>query len=186
MRDFLKGLELDKETIDSIMAEHGKFITESKEKAVELQNEIIELKKGVSEKDTKISELETKVSDIETVNTKLTELQTKYDTDTTNLKDQLSSKDYEYKVKEKVSGLKFTSESAKKLFINDLLTNKLEMENEDIKGFDDYVKTFKETDPSAFESNQKKPVFAGKTGNEPVKTDGKLSYTELCEMYPAE
>ena len=33
MREFLKGLELDKETIDTIMAEHGKLLTTSKEAA---------------------------------------------------------------------------------------------------------------------------------------------------------
>ena len=40
MREFLKGLELDKETIDTIMAEHGKLITESKEETSKLEKEI--------------------------------------------------------------------------------------------------------------------------------------------------
>ena len=31
MREFLRGLELDEETIDTIMAEHGKIITKLKE-----------------------------------------------------------------------------------------------------------------------------------------------------------
>lgn len=32
MREFLKGLELDDETVDTIMAEHGKLVTKDKEK----------------------------------------------------------------------------------------------------------------------------------------------------------
>lgn len=40
MREFLKGLELDKETIDTIMAEHGKLITEAKEQILELKTQI--------------------------------------------------------------------------------------------------------------------------------------------------
>ena len=31
MREFLKGLELDSELIDTIMAEHGKLVTKDKE-----------------------------------------------------------------------------------------------------------------------------------------------------------
>lgn len=52
MREFLKGLELDKETINTIMAEHGKLITESKE-------EITELKDNVKTYEAKIKEIET-------------------------------------------------------------------------------------------------------------------------------
>ena len=52
MREFLKGLELDKETINTIMAEHGKLITESKE-------EIIALKDNIKTYEAKIKEIET-------------------------------------------------------------------------------------------------------------------------------
>lgn len=46
MREFLKGLDLDKDTINTIMAEHGKLITEAKEKLKEYEDEIAELKKS--------------------------------------------------------------------------------------------------------------------------------------------
>lgn len=49
MREFLKGLDLDKETIDTIMAEHGKLITEARE-------QIMELKDQVNEYQTKLDE----------------------------------------------------------------------------------------------------------------------------------
>lgn len=62
MREFLKGLELDKETIDTIMAEHGKLITEAKEKTQNLENK-------VKEYEGKISELSSKAGD----NTKVQE-----------------------------------------------------------------------------------------------------------------
>lgn len=44
MREFLKGLDLDKETIDTIMAEHGKYITEAKEQIMDLKDEVQEYK----------------------------------------------------------------------------------------------------------------------------------------------
>lgn len=62
MREFLKGLELDKETIDTIMAEHGKLITEAKEKTQELENK-------VKDYETKIGELSSKAE----TNTKIQE-----------------------------------------------------------------------------------------------------------------
>lgn len=40
MREFLRGLELDKETIDTIMAEHGKLITEAKEEIMNLKQQV--------------------------------------------------------------------------------------------------------------------------------------------------
>lgn len=44
MREFLKGLDLDKETIDSIMAEHGKHITGLKEQVESYKNEVEDYK----------------------------------------------------------------------------------------------------------------------------------------------
>ena len=50
MREFLKGLELDEETIDTIMAEYGKNITKFKE-----END--DLKAKVSDYEAKVEEL---------------------------------------------------------------------------------------------------------------------------------
>lgn len=44
MREFLKGLDLDQETIDTIMAEHGKYITEAKEQIMELRDQVQDYK----------------------------------------------------------------------------------------------------------------------------------------------
>lgn len=58
MREFLKGLDLDSELIDTIMAEHGKYITGLKEKNEEYkdmiskyENNIKELNSSIEEKD---------------------------------------------------------------------------------------------------------------------------------------
>lgn len=44
MREFLKGLDLDSEMIDTIMAEYGKLVTKDKEELTNLKGEIISLK----------------------------------------------------------------------------------------------------------------------------------------------
>lgn len=70
MREFLKGLELEKEVIDSIMAEYGKIITEEKEK-------VQEYKDKVSTYEAKIEELNSKVSNTEEIQKELEELRTR-------------------------------------------------------------------------------------------------------------
>jgi hypothetical protein len=56
MRDFLKGLELDSEVIDSIMAEHGKLVSRDKEDIGKLQTQI----KAFSDGNTNYEELYSK------------------------------------------------------------------------------------------------------------------------------
>lgn len=50
MREFLRGLELDEETIDTIMAEHGKHLTKLKEQVDDYRSKI-------NDYDDKIKEL---------------------------------------------------------------------------------------------------------------------------------
>ena len=49
MREFLKGLELDQETIDTIMAEYGKNVTNYKEKIDSYKEEVEGYKKQINE-----------------------------------------------------------------------------------------------------------------------------------------
>lgn len=63
MREFLKGLELDKETIDTIMAEHGKLITEAKEKILELKTQINGFDAEKQKYESKIQDYEAKMQE---------------------------------------------------------------------------------------------------------------------------
>ena len=49
MREFLKGLDLEKETIDSIMAEHGKHLTGLKEQVESYKTEVEGYKTKIEE-----------------------------------------------------------------------------------------------------------------------------------------
>lgn len=60
MREFLKGLDLDGELIDTIMAEHGKIVTKDKEELQTLKSQMKELKensKNADELQAKYDEL---------------------------------------------------------------------------------------------------------------------------------
>ena len=54
-----------------------------------------------------------------------------------------------YALERKASGLKFSSESARKAFLTEAKAQNFAMKDGEIMGFDDYVKAFKESDPSA-------------------------------------
>ena len=59
MREFLKGLDLDKETIDTIMAEHGKHLTGLKEQVDDYKSQVESLTKTVNENQKSLENLQT-------------------------------------------------------------------------------------------------------------------------------
>lgn len=107
MREFLKGLDLDKETIDTIMAEHGKLITEAKEKTQELENK-------VKDYETKIDELSSKA-----------ETNTKVQEELDNLKKSIAENEAKAKAKAEDDALtkNITSAFGDKKFVNEYTKN---------------------------------------------------------------
>lgn len=59
MRDFLNGLELDKETVDTIMAEYGKRVQGFKEKVEGYEEEIKGYKSTIEENTKSLENLQT-------------------------------------------------------------------------------------------------------------------------------
>lgn len=107
--------------------------------------------------------------DVEAIKQSVKDWETKYNTDTKELQEKLAKKDYETAIKDKTANLKFTSEGAKKSFISDLMAKELKLENGNILGFDDFVKSYKESDPKAFESDKALPQFSRE--GSPAKVD---------------
>lgn len=107
MREFLKGLDLDKETIDTIMAEHGKLITEAKEKTQELES--------------KVKDYESKISDLSSK----AETNTKVQEELDNLKKSIAENEAKAKAKEEDEILtkNITSVFGDKKFVNEYTKN---------------------------------------------------------------
>lgn len=65
--------------------------------------------------------------------------------------------------------LKFTSESAKKAFLSDLAAKKLPLQDDGkLLGFDDFVKSYKESDPGAFAPDGRLPRVAASAAGQPA------------------
>lgn len=165
-REFITGLlpDISKDVLDQIMAEHGKDIEGHKNSIATLTTERDGLK---TQLDTATNEIKSyKDMDIDGIKAKASEWETKYNTETQTLKDQLESTNYGFAVKEAVAGYQFTSESAKKAFVADLTAKKLPLQEGKLLGLEDFHKAYQTSDPGAFvpEGDGKTPVFTRPTG----------------------
>lgn len=153
----VKGLEngLPKEVIDTLMDMNGKSIEDLKKENEKLKTEKEGLETQLTEANSKIESF--KEVDVEKIKAEVDEWKGKYETDTKKLQDSLTQKDYDYKIQELTNNLKFSSNGAKKSFINDLKEKGLKLENDNLLGFDDFVKEYQKNDASAFmvEDNNK-------------------------------
>lgn len=146
--------------------------------------EIETLNGTISTRDTDLETLKQQLADAGADTTKLNELtaqfqalQSKYDDDSKAYKKQLSQQAYEFAVKEFAGTKKFSSQAAKRDFIQAMISKQLKMDNDSILGADDFVKVYTEANEDAFlheedylddvfdtdEPQDTKPQFVGST-----------------------
>lgn len=170
-REFLRNLDigngahLSDDLVEQIMAEAGKAKTEMQNTIATLTTERDGLKTQLSDANAAIQSY--KDMDIEGIKQSAADWETKYNTDTQALKDQLESTKYGYAVENAVGSLKFTSESAKKAFLADLTAKKLPIQDGKLLGLEDFTKGYKEADPGAFASDDPTPSFTTGSGQKP-------------------
>lgn len=175
-RKFLKelkveGLEkgLPADVIETIMKEYGTSIQEKDQKIDTLTTE----KEGLS---NQLKEANDKIKgfadvDVNKLKQEISDWETKYNTDTENLKKEISKKDYDFKINDLVKDLQFSSNGAKKAFMEDLKAKELKFEDDKLVGYTEFLKSYKENDPNAFKEEDKGKSFnLGGEHNEGQKT----------------
>jgi hypothetical protein len=85
----------------------------------------------------------------------LTALQGKYDADIKEYQGKLSKQKYEFAVKEFAASKKFTSQAAKRDFINSMIAKELKMDGDKILGGEDFVTAYSTDNADAFVVEQK-------------------------------
>ena len=125
MREFLKGLELDSELIDTIMAEHGKLVTRDKEELQTLKSQMKELK----ESSKNAEELQSKYDELVKMNEER-EAKQKAEEEDKLLTDNINAL---------FEGKTFTSEYARNGLLNDIKNGLKNPENKG-KGIQDLFK----------------------------------------------
>lgn len=148
-RDFLKNLGLEDDVVDKIMEENGKDITDLKTKIANLQDDL-KVKEGVIEtKNTKISELE-KV-DVEALKT------AEYERGKAEGSAEIEKFKFNTALDNALKGAKVKDSKT----ISGLLDmEKIKLENEQIVGLDEQLKTLKESHDYLFDNDGKTPKFS--------------------------
>lgn len=129
---------------------------EAKVREIETLNETI----GARDKDLtslrkQLEEAEEGYIKVQELNEAIVSLQDKYDEDMSNYKEQLSKQAYEFAVKEFANDQEFSSQAAKRDFIQSLMKAELKMDKEgNIKGIEDFAKTYKKENADAFTSKK--------------------------------
>jgi chromosome segregation ATPase len=195
--DILKSFQIEipsdkKEEFEKLLNENYKTISEmsniqNKLEKAEGERDTYKTKydEDIKQRDADIKDLQKKLKDAGTDTEKLSKLETEldtlqgtYKTAKADYEKKLADQAYDFAIKEKVAGLKFTSNSAKKAFLADITADRLKMKDGDLIGFDDYVSKYKEQDAGAFVTEQTdpetKPHFTSKVQNKPTSgTDPK-------------
>lgn len=157
-REFLKNLGLEDEVIDKILDENSRDIGREKQKTTTAETALETAKTDLSAAQTELETLKQSNGDVAAMQKQLSDLQTKYDTDTAALNAQIADRDYSDAARRSVAdkGLKFSSKAAERDFYSRLKEKKLTVKDGALEGFDDYVKAQKEAEPDSFASD--KPV----------------------------
>lgn len=185
-REFLKELGLEDEAIDKIMAEHGKTVNETKQKAEKvdsLEEQLEDYKKQISERDTQLEEL--KKVDAEGLQAKIDELQQQNETTKTEYEEKLQQQAFDHKLESALSGAKVKNTRAVKALLD---MDTIKLDGDTLKGLDDQLNNLKESDAYLFESEESdpKPTFTtgqhNKGGNMSAKDLMKMTYKERVKF----
>jgi len=161
-RDFLTNLGIEKETIDSIMAEHGKALTATKAKLTESETQLAEvqtkvtgLEESLTKRDADIETLKKSDETNEVLKTQLAEMQTKYDADKAEAEKKLIQAKTDSAIE-----LALTNAKAKniKTVLPLLDAEKLALDGNMLKGMDKQLETIKTDNPFLFESVEADPT----------------------------
>ena len=136
-------------TITELLAKHGITVPEDKSKVFNTDfnnefkpasdltardTEIAGLKNQLKERDADIKELRKQSGNSEELNTKLTELQTKYDTDTKALEKQMEDLRMDHAVEKFFAPIPFASELARKAAISEFRGKNFKLEGDKFQG----------------------------------------------------
>ena len=128
---------------------------------------ITTLTETISTRDTDLTTLRqqleaagTDATKLSTLTTDFANLQSKYDRDTKAYEKQLKDQTYKYAVRDFANQQKFTSQAAKRDFIQSMLEKNFAIENDVIVGASDFVTAYKKDNTDAFVADNATPPAA--------------------------
>ena len=177
MREFLKGLDFDKETIDTIMAEYGKNVQGLKE-------QIEDYKEKIGEYKAKVQELSESSKDSEKMREELNALKSSIEEKETMEKKKKDDELLTNNITELFGDKKFTSDYARNGLIADI-KSELKKEGNSTKGIKDiFEELTKDRNDIFVNPNQVQDMAGMQDMDSGVTKDQfeKMSYKERVEL----
>lgn len=164
-KDFEKRVLENYKTISEVEKLQSKLTdAESREKSLKEQYDT-----DITKRDTDLKDLQEKLkagegneATLKSLQEQLATLQTTYDTEKTQYQEKLKQQEYDFLVRESANNLKFSSNGAKKQFMQDVKEAGLAVKDGTLLGFSEYVDKYKELDAGAFLADapaEKPPMF---------------------------
>ncbi|EAE8883110.1 scaffolding protein [Listeria monocytogenes] len=184
-REYLKGLGLEDEVINKVMAENGKDITAAKQQLSEVEAERDGLKSQLTQRDKDIDDLKKDSGTSEELKKQIEDLQQK----NTDLESNYQSEIAETKKNSAIELALASAKAKNPKAVRALLDNdKLELTKEGLKGLDEQLGALQESDAYLFaqESENVAPkwgINGNQTNNNPTsKSLADYSYQELADL----
>ena len=141
--DLSEGKYVDKQKYDDDLSARDTRITTLNDTLKTRDTDLTNLRTQLEAAGTDAGKLSTLTNDFAT-------LQSKYDRDTKAYEKQLKEQAYKYAVRDFANQQKFTSQAAKRDFINTMLEKNFTMENDVIVGASDFVTAYTKDNADAF------------------------------------
>ena len=149
----LKALGLNDDQVQKVFAMHGEDVNREKQATTEAKAQLTAAQNQLQEANRKLEGYDP-------------EWKQKAAQAQQEAQQQLDEMKAQYAAGNAASGLKFTSESAKKAFLADLAAKKLPLQEDGtLLGLEDFVKAYQKADPGAFAKDSEYPSV--KDGGDP-------------------
>ena len=146
----------------------GKYVSKGKydDELASLQEQIETLNGTIGTRDTDLEALKKQLEEagtdaekLTTLSNDFTALQGKYDADVKAYKEQLKRQAYEFAVKDFANKQKFTSNAAKRDFVQSMLAKGLKMDGDSILGAEDFRAAYSADNADAFVVDNPEPEY---------------------------
>lgn len=155
----LKALGLNDDQVQKVFAMNGTEMNDLKQQVTTLTTERDAARTQLGEANKKLEGYDP-------------EWRTKAEKAENDAKAQVEELQHDFAAQNAVSGVNFSSESAKKAFLSDLKAKKLPLQEGKLMGFDDYLANYKKTDPGAFTPEKPAPtITVGSKGQVPAASN---------------
>lgn len=159
-REFLKGLGISEELVESIMAEHGKTVEAGKTEAEGLRRAGEEMKKQLEEANNQIRTFQD--MDIDGVRKAAKDWEEKAKNAEAESKKRIAEMQLDHAVEKALTGAKARNHKAVLALID---REKLTLENDSVKGLTEQLEAIKKENEYLFEGETQPPApqFSGRT-----------------------